>query len=458
MLPQRRPFAGWAGTTCVVTGGLGFIGSNLVRALVDGGARVRVVDALVPTLGGRADQLDGVEVDSVLIASIADPQVADVVEGCDVVFNVAGQVSHTASMRDPQQDLSLNTTSHATLLETIRHVQPAARVVYTSTRQVYGRSTMSTVDETHAASPVDVNGVAKLAGEQLHLVYCHAYGLATTALRLTNVYGPRQRLSSDELGFLPVFVRKALLGEPIEIFGDGTQRARLPARRRCAHRTRRRRRRRVATGHVFNVGHPETHTVAEIAEAVTDCRRQHGRRATRRLARRSGAHRHRLVPYRQRPHRRRPRLAGDGRPARRAVRHGRLLPGAPVVPVVDVSRRGARFAGAFAEVAERIARRGSYLLGRRARVVRAIELAAWTGAEHAAGVASGASALQLALTAAGVGAGDDVLVPAFTAVPDRVCGRSPPARHLWRSTSTPPRPALTPGRDRAAPRRRAPAP
>jgi len=269
MLPQRRPFAGWTGTTCVVTGGLGFIGSNLVRALVDAGARVRVVDALVPTLGGRADQLDGVDVESVLIASIADPQVADVVDGCDVVFNVAGQVSHTASMRDPQQDLALNTTSHATLLETIRRVRPAARVVYTSTRQVYGRSMMSTVDETHAASPVDVNGVAKLAGEQLHLVYCHAYGIATTALRLTNVYGPRQRLSSDELGFLPVFVRKALLGETIEIFGDGTQ------RRDCLH---------VAdvltalaaasdaraTGHVFNVGHPDTHTVAEIAEAVAE--------------------------------------------------------------------------------------------------------------------------------------------------------------------------------------------
>ena len=270
MLPPRRSFAGFAGATCVVTGGLGFIGSNLARALVEGGARVRVVDALVPTLGGRSDQLDGVDIETTLIASIADPQVADVLDGCDVVFNCAGQVSHTASMRDPQQDLALNATTHATLLDTILRVCPRARVVYTSTRQVYGRSTVSPVDETHAASPVDVNGVAKLAGEQLHLVYCHAYGIAATALRLTNVYGPRQRLSSDELGFLPVFVRKALLGEQIEIYGNGTQ------RRDCLHvsdvvaalgaaagDT-------AAIGQVFNVGHPVTHTVAEIARAVTD--------------------------------------------------------------------------------------------------------------------------------------------------------------------------------------------
>jgi UDP-glucose 4-epimerase len=267
MLPDRRPFAGWSGTTCLVTGGLGFVGCNLVRALVDGGASVRVVDALVPSHGGRADHLDGVAVDKVVVASIADPDVAELVDGCDVVFNIAGQVSHTASMRDPQQDLLLNATSHATLLETIRRVEPGARVLYTSTRQVYGRSTMSTVDETHAASPVDVNGVAKLAGEQLHLVYAQAYGIATCALRLTNVYGPRQRLTSDELGFLPVFLRRAMLDEPIEIYGDGTQ------RRDCLHvsdvvaaieaATADR-----AAGQVFNVGHPFTHAVAEIAEAV----------------------------------------------------------------------------------------------------------------------------------------------------------------------------------------------
>jgi UDP-glucose 4-epimerase len=269
MRPDGRSNDGWAGVTCVVTGGLGFIGGNLVRALTDRGAAVRVVDALVPEHGGRVDQLDGVDVETVLISDIAGPRVGDLLDGVDVVFNVAGQVSHTASMRDPQRDLYLNATSHATFLDTVRRVAPSARVVHTSTRQVYGRPTAAVVDESHPANPIDVNGVAKLAGEQLHLVYAHAYGMACTALRLTNVYGPRQRLTSDELGFLPVFVGRALRGEEILLYGDGQQ------RRDCLH---------VddvvaallasvddrAVGRVFNVGHPRTHTLGEIASVIVD--------------------------------------------------------------------------------------------------------------------------------------------------------------------------------------------
>jgi UDP-glucose 4-epimerase len=267
MRPDGRPNDAWAGVTCVVTGGLGFIGGNLARALADGGASVRVVDALVPDHGGRAGHLDGVAVETVLVSDLAGPLVGDLLDGADVVFNVAGQVSHTASMRDPQRDLYLNATNHATFLDTVRRVVPDARVVYTSTRQVYGRSTAEVVDESHPANPVDVNGVAKLAGEQLHMVYAHAYGLACTALRLTNVYGPRQRLTSDELGFLPVFLRRALGGEEILIYGDGRQ------RRDCLH---------VddviaallasvddrAVGHVFNVGHPSTYALHEIASTI----------------------------------------------------------------------------------------------------------------------------------------------------------------------------------------------
>ena len=190
--------------------------------------RVRIIDALIDGHGGDRRNLadlgtDGIPVE-IVEAEIGDPAVADVVADADIIFNLAGQVSHIASMRDPLRDLHLNAITHASFLETVRRVNPTARVVHTSTRQVYGRPLRSPVDEMHPTSPMDVNGVAKLAGEQLHLVYHTAYGMPTTSLRLTNVYGPRQRLNSDELGFLPVFIRKALLGEQIRIFGDGAQR------------------------------------------------------------------------------------------------------------------------------------------------------------------------------------------------------------------------------------------
>ncbi|CAB4885703.1 unannotated protein [freshwater metagenome] len=264
--PDPTSVQDFAGTTCVVTGGLGFIGSNVVHALVGRGATVRIVDALVPSHGGNLRNVAGLAVD-VLHAGIGEAAVADVVDGADVVFNLAGQVSHTASMVDPQQDLRLNALDHAGFLETLRRVNPNARIVHASTRQVYGRVERQPVDEETAAHPLDVNGVAKLAGEQLHMVYNHAFGMPATSLRLTNVYGPRQRLTSDELGFLPVFIRRALLGETIRIFGDGTQ------RRDCLH---------VsdvvgallaatadtAVGRVYNVGHPLDHSLAEIAALI----------------------------------------------------------------------------------------------------------------------------------------------------------------------------------------------
>lgn len=257
--------AALSGARCVVTGGCGFIGANLTHALVRAGALVAVIDAMVPSHGGDVRNLAGIDVDASLIGiGIGDDRVAEVLDGADIVFNLAGQVSHTASMIDPQLDLRLNLLDHAQFLETFRMVCPTARLVHASTRQVYGRVSSLPVDETTAANPIDVNGVAKLAGEQMHSVYAQVYGLATTSLRLSNVYGPRQRLTSDELGFLPVFVRKALLGETIQLFGDGSQ------RRDCLHvddvvaafiaATAG-----VAVGKVYNVGHSSDASLVEIA-------------------------------------------------------------------------------------------------------------------------------------------------------------------------------------------------
>jgi nucleoside-diphosphate-sugar epimerase len=263
-----HPSEDLSSTVCVVTGGLGFIGANVSHELIRRGATVRIVDALVEGHGGDRRNVDGLDVE-VVVAEIGDPVVANVVADADIVFNLAGQVSHLASMRDPLHDLHVNTVSHASFLEMLRRVNPAARIVHTSTRQVYGRPLRSPVDELHPTRPMDVNGVSKLAGEQLHLVYHTAYAMQTTSLRLTNVYGPRQQLASDEVGFLPVFIRKALLGEELRIFGDGAQ------RRDCVY---------VddvveallaatapeAVGRVFNVGNVIDHSLAEIAAAIIE--------------------------------------------------------------------------------------------------------------------------------------------------------------------------------------------
>jgi UDP-glucose 4-epimerase len=225
--PSLRRATALSSTTCVVTGGLGFIGSNLVHLLLAAGANVRVVDALVAEHGGDRRNLSGIGEGAaldVLTTDIGDERVAEVVAGADVVFNVAGQVSHHASMTDPLRDLDLNVRSHLAFLETLRRVRPDARVVLTSTRQIYGRPERQPVDETHPTRPVDVNGIDKLAAEQLHLLYGTVHGLRPTALRLTNVYGPRQCLSRPDLGALPVFIRQALAGETIRLFGDGEQR------------------------------------------------------------------------------------------------------------------------------------------------------------------------------------------------------------------------------------------
>ena len=258
--------ARFAGHRCVVTGGLGFIGSNLARQLAGAGAIVDVIDVLVPQHGGDERNLDGaVGMIDVVRADIGDGDaVIGVLRPASYVFNVAGQVSHLESMTDPLRDLDLNARSHLALLETLRHHNPTAVVVHTSTRQVYGRPRYLPVDEEHPTAPVDINGIDKLAGEQFHMLYASVHHMPICALRLTNVYGPRQSLTKDGLGFLPVFVRRALAGEPISVYGDGSQ------LRDCLHvddviRAMLLATEADATGHVFNLGHPEALTLLDIA-------------------------------------------------------------------------------------------------------------------------------------------------------------------------------------------------
>jgi len=215
----------YRGRKVLVTGGLGFIGSNLCRTLADLGARVLAVDSLLPDYGGNLFNLDGYE-DRVRI-NIADVRghgMEYLVRGQDVLFNLAGQVSHLDSMTDPFTDLEINCRSQLWILEAARKNNPEVRIVYAGTRQVYGKPKRLPVDEAHLLNPTDVNGINKISGELYHLVYHSVYGIRASSLRLTNTYGPRQLIRHDRQGFIGWFIRQALLGEQIQVYGDGSQR------------------------------------------------------------------------------------------------------------------------------------------------------------------------------------------------------------------------------------------
>jgi UDP-glucose 4-epimerase len=202
------------------------------------------------------------------IADVANAELHRAATEAEFVFNLAGQVSHVDSMTDPLLDLRLNATSHLAFLELLRRVNPDATVVFTSTRQVFGKPRYLPVDEEHPVSPVDVNGITKLAAEQFHLLYGELYGLRASVVRVTNVFGPRQRLRDDFQGFLPIFVRRALRDETLDVFGDGRQERDclyvddvVECLLRAASLA-------DAVGEVFIIGNDEHLTLLEIAEAV----------------------------------------------------------------------------------------------------------------------------------------------------------------------------------------------
>ncbi len=215
----------YRGRPVMITGGLGFIGSNLARRLVSLGADVLLVDSLIPDYGGNLFNIDGIaDRVRVNIADIRQQTTMNyLVRDRAVIFNLAGQVSHIDSMRDPYTDLEINCRSQLTILEACRYNNPGVKVVFAGTRQIYGRPSSLPVDESHLVRPTDVNGINKAAGEYYHLVYNNVFGVRACSLRLTNVYGPRQLLKHSRQGFIGWFIRLAIENRPIQIYGDGSQ-------------------------------------------------------------------------------------------------------------------------------------------------------------------------------------------------------------------------------------------
>lgn len=209
----------------IITGGLGFIGANLAIRLVELGSHLTLVDSLIPQYGGNLYNIEPIK-DRVRV-NISDVRdqfsLRYLVQGQDYLFNLAGQTSHIDSMEDPYTDLDINAHAQLSILEACRHYNPAIKIIFASTRQIYGRPEYLPVDEKHPLRPVDVNGINKMAGEEYHLVYNNVYGIRSTILRLTNTYGPRMRIKDARQTFLGIWIRNLIEGNFINVYGDGSQ-------------------------------------------------------------------------------------------------------------------------------------------------------------------------------------------------------------------------------------------
>lgn len=212
-------------SSVLITGGLGFIGSNLARRLVSLGAQVTLVDSLIPTYGGNLFNIQDIEGKvKVNITDVRDPHaMAYLIQGKDYLFNLAGQTSHLDSMTEPRVDLDINASAQLSILEACRKHNTGIKIVFASTRQIYGKPEYLPVDEKHPIRPVDVNGINKLAGEWYHLLYNNVYDIKACALRLTNTYGPGMRVKDARQTFLGIWIRLLIEGKSVKVFGDGLQ-------------------------------------------------------------------------------------------------------------------------------------------------------------------------------------------------------------------------------------------
>jgi UDP-glucose 4-epimerase len=224
-MTPRELHNAYEGKRVLITGGLGFIGSTLAYRLVDMQAKVLLIDSLFPDYGGNLFNINGIESKvQVNISDVRDRYSMNyLVKGIDFIFNLAGTLSHIDSMRDPFTDLDINCVAQLSILEAVRHNNPGAKLLFAGTRGQYGRATTLPVTEEHLMRPTDVNGINNMAGEWYHILYNNVYGIRATSLRLTNTFGPRHQMKHHRQGIFNWFIRQAIDGEPIRVYGDGKQ-------------------------------------------------------------------------------------------------------------------------------------------------------------------------------------------------------------------------------------------
>jgi dTDP-glucose 4,6-dehydratase/UDP-glucose 4-epimerase len=260
------------GARVLITGGLGFIGSHLARRLLALGARVTAADSLIPLYGGNLHNVADIE--SRIAINVCDVRdrfaMEYLVRQHDVLFNLAGQTSHLDSMTDPQTDLDINASAQLSILEACRKANPGIRLVFASTRQIYGRPDYLPVDEKHPIRPVDVNGINKHAGEGYHLLYSNVYGIRASILRLTNTYGPGMRVKDARQTFLGIWVRQLIEGQAIKVFGDGNQLRDFNFVEDCVDALLLAASADTAVGKVYNLGSAEVVSLKDLAVMMTD--------------------------------------------------------------------------------------------------------------------------------------------------------------------------------------------
>lgn len=253
----------------LITGGLGFIGSNLAIRLVGIGANVTLVDSMIPEYGGNAFNIEPIRKKvKVNFSDIRDPySMQYMVKGQDYLFNLAGQTSHMDSMQDPFTDLEINSKAQLSILETCRHYNPAIKIVFASTRQLYGKPEYLPVDERHPVHPVDVNGINKMTGEWYHILYNNIYNIRACALRLTNTYGPRMRIKDARQTFVGIWIRLLLENKSFEVW-DGTQMRDFNHVDDCVDALLLSATNEAAYGRIFNLGDTNIINLKDLAELL----------------------------------------------------------------------------------------------------------------------------------------------------------------------------------------------